>query len=156
MKKVLLVLVCLLLNVMTNAQNVKLINGLYLNENQEAFSGILITRNEAGQKNAELSILNGKLHGEANYYYASGSRMESGFFENGLKAGLWIRFNENGKKIGSGSFLDGKKTGNWLVWDDKGVLRFEMQYIEGQKVGTWNSFDENGVLLSSNNYGQVN
>lgn len=130
-------------------------NGLYADANGLLYNGALETL-ENGTKKSVILVKEGRIDGEAKYYYASGKLMETGMFENGTKSGKWIRYNEAGIMIGLASYKAGKKDGNWIVWDDNGKKRFEMNYKDGEKTGVWNQWDEKGDLLATKDYGQVN
>lgn len=155
MKKVKLILFFLALVGLTNAQVKQNDKGLYADANGSLYNGVLETE-ENGVKKSVIEVKDGQINGEAKYYYASGKLMETGFFENGLKTGKWIRYNESGLMIGLAAYKAGKKDGTWLVWDDNGKKRFEMTYKDGEKAGTWNQWDEKGDLFASKDYGQVN
>ncbi len=130
-------------------------DGLYANADGTLFSGTL-SLDENGIKKSTLEIKDGKLNGEAKYYYASGKLMETGTYETGLKSGKWIRYNEGGMMIGIAAYAAGKKDGTWIVYDDNGKKRFEMNYKNGEKTGVWNNWDENGAIVSTKDYGQMN
>lgn len=125
--------------------------GLYANEKGALYTGILeLTEN--GIKTAVVSIKNGQLHGDANYFFETGQLMRTGMHENGLKTGKWITYNETGLMVALAFYNAGKKDGTWIAWDDNGKKRFEMNYKNDTKVGTWIQWDENGVLFSSKSY----
>lgn len=136
--------------------------GLYVNydeksailANGELFNGV-VSESKDGIK-SELTIKEGLVDGPANYYYASGQLMETGFFAKGQKDQKWTRYNENGTVSAIAFYALGKKTGTWLVFDENGKKRFEMNYSDGQKTGIWTSWDEAGAIVSSKNYSQVN
>lgn len=129
--------------------------GLYANSDGTLYSGLL-EASENGLKKSVIEVKDGKMDGEAKYYFDSGKLMETGMFANGLKSGKWVRYNESGMMTGFAFYREGKKDGTWLVFDDKGKKRFEMNYKNGEKTGIWNSWDEQGNLLSTKDYSQVN
>jgi antitoxin component YwqK of YwqJK toxin-antitoxin module len=131
--------------------------GLYIEDSNtpglasgELFNGV-ISKVQNGIK-SEFTVKEGVVTGEANYYYASGNKMETGTFTNGLKDQKWIRFNENGTTSAIAFYNLGKKTGTWLVYDENGKKRFEMNYANGDKTGVWTNWDENGAVASTKNY----
>lgn len=128
--------------------------GLYIDSDGEVFNGV-VSQTQAGIK-SDFNVKEGVLTGEANYYFASGNLMESGYFTSGKKDQKWIRYNENGSVAAIAFFNLGKKTGTWLVFDDSGKKRFEMTYSDGQKTGVWTSWDENGAVASTKDYTKVN
>lgn len=137
------------------AQEVSYVQGLYKNADGSLYTGSLETI-ENNDTRVVLEIKEGYRNGSAHYYFSSGKLMEKGHFENGMKTGNWIRFNENGGTVAVGPFLAGKKHGTWLVYDDKGNKTFEMHYVNGEKAGTWYNWDTSGQLLSSKSYGAAN
>lgn len=155
MKKVGLVLgIVLLLVLGAKAQVALNEKGFYCNKNGSYFTGAL-QLDENGERSV-LEIKEGQAQGAANYFYASGKLMETGFFENGLKSGKWLRYNENGTTVALALFNVGKKNGTWICWDDKGNKTFEMHYTNGDKTGTWFNWDSSGQLLSSKDFGNGN
>ncbi len=138
-----------------NAQVKQNNDGLYANADGTLFSGTL-TLDENGIKKSTLEIKDGKLNGEAKYFYASGKLMETGYYETGLKHGKWIRYNESGIMTGLAAYSLGKKDGTWLVFDDNGKKRFEMNYKNGEKTGIWTNWDENGAIAGTKDYSQAN
>lgn len=155
MKKLQFFLFLIALVGLTNAQVKQNDKGLYANADGSLYSGTLET-DENGFKKSVIEIKDGKINGEAKYYYVSGKLMEVGMFANGLKSGKWTRYNETGNIIGVAAFKLGRKDGTWIVWDDNGIKRFEMNYANGEKSGVWSSWDENGTIVSSKDYGHVN
>lgn len=149
MKKLgLIILSVLTLNFLNaQTQNDK---GLYIDSEGGLFSG-KITQTQNTTK-AEFTVNDGVINGEATYYYASGNKMETGTFTNGLKDQKWIRFNENGSTSAIAFYNIGKKTGTWLVYDETGKKRFEMNYNNGEKTGVWTNWDENGAVASTKDY----
>ena len=124
--------------------------GLYVDNEGNLFSGkILKFQNEVKQ---EYTVKDGVINGEVNYYYASGSIMETGIFTDGKKDQKWTRYNVQGLVTATAFYDLGKKTGTWLVFDDNGKKRFEMNYLNGDKTGTWTSWDENGAIANLVNY----
>jgi antitoxin component YwqK of YwqJK toxin-antitoxin module len=124
--------------------------GLYIDSEGNLFNGT-IEKTQNSIK-TDYTVKDGVINGEANYYYASGKKMETGAFTNGLKDQKWMRFNENGTTSAIAFYTLGKKTGTWLVFDESGKKRFEMNYSNGEKIGVWTNWDENGAIASTKNY----
>jgi antitoxin component YwqK of YwqJK toxin-antitoxin module len=125
-------------------------NGLYVDKEGNLFTGT-IEKTQNSVK-TDYTVKHGVINGEATYYYASGNKMETGTFTNGLKDQKWVRFNENGTTSAIAFYNLGKKTGTWLVFDETGKKRFEMNYTDGEKTGVWTNWDENGAVASTKNY----
>jgi antitoxin component YwqK of YwqJK toxin-antitoxin module len=155
MKKLGFILSFFLLTMFVNAQVKQNENGLYANADGSLYTGTLETT-ENGLKKSEIEIKDGLQSGEANYYYASGKLMETGFYDKGQKDGKWLRYNNTGVNVGLAIYNLGKKNGTWIVWDDAGKKRFEMHYHMNEKTGVWQNWDEKGELISTKDYTQVN
>lgn len=67
------------------AQSLEVKGGLVYNQDGGLYTGEITTNGTDGGRQSEAEIVQGKFNGEANYYYASGSLMETGFFDYGLK-----------------------------------------------------------------------
>lgn len=153
MKKLVLV-VCSVLSFGTFLAQSLNNNGLYVDSDGSLFNGkISQTQN---QIKSDFNVKEGVITGEANYYFASGNLMESGYFTAGKKDQKWTRYNENGSIAAIAFYALGKKTGTWLVFDETGKKRFEMTYEDGQKAGVWTNWDENGAIVSTKDYSKVN
>lgn len=147
------IIIGLMLAIVTSvtAQDVKLVNGLYC-KNGVAYTGNVTISDANGAPKSLLAVVEGKLQGDAVFYYPSGQIMETGSFVAGLRSGVWTRMSESGNKTGEGSYFNGQKHGKWMVWDEKGTKRFEMEYVNGEKANTWYNWDENGTLIATTNY----
>jgi antitoxin component YwqK of YwqJK toxin-antitoxin module len=153
MKKIVLIISFLFGSIALNSQQLNK-EGQYMNTEGDLFSG-KVTSVKDGVR-SELEVKEGMLNGEANYFYASGNKMEAGQFKNGLKEDKWTRYSDNGSISAVGFYLGGKKNGTWLVYDEKGNKRFEMNYSAGEKTGTWTNWNENGMVLNTKNYTSAN
>ena len=149
MKKLAVIILSVVSLSFANAQTVN-DKGLYIDDDGNLFTGT-IQKNENAIK-TNFTVKDGVINGEANYYYISGNKMETGTFTNGQKDQKWIRFNENGTTSAIAFYNLGKKTGTWLVYDETGNKRFEMNYNNGEKTGVWTNWDESGAVASTKNY----
>jgi antitoxin component YwqK of YwqJK toxin-antitoxin module len=148
-----LILLGFLVSVSVSAQHLNE-KGLYVNEDGTVFNGSVISEDRSGRK--DLAVANGMLQGTALYYNVSGTLIESGTFDKGLKHGKWTRYFENGLVSAIGFYSLGNKSGTWLVFDESGKKRFEFSYQNGLKSGTWTNWDENGAIVSVKDYSQAN
>ena len=146
-----LFIAALVLTLSTTAQDINIENGLYCKKGA-VYSGPIKLMDNTGKTQSLLMVVDGKLQGEAIYYYESGKIMETGSFIAGVRNGTWIRMDENGNKTGEGQYFNGQKHGKWFIWDENGNKRYEMSYIHGEKASTWYNWDENGTLVASANY----
>ena len=133
------------------AQEIKIENGLYCKKGK-TYTGAITLTDSKGITQSVLSVVEGKLQGNAVYFYESGQIMETGSFVEGQRNGKWERLDENGCKIGEGHYFNGQKHGKWIIWDENGNKRFEMTYIQGEKSSTWYNWDETGTVVTIVNY----
>jgi antitoxin component YwqK of YwqJK toxin-antitoxin module len=149
MKKLVVIVLSVLIAGVTNAQ-IQNEKGLYIDSEGNLFNGT-VQKTENNIK-TDFNVKEGVINGEATYYYASGNKMETGTFTNGVKDLKWTRFNENGTLSAIAFYKAGKKDGTWLVYDETGKKRFEMTYANGEKTGVWTSWDESGAVASTKSY----
>ncbi len=124
--------------------------GLYVTSDGELFSGAIVSHID--NIKFKITVKEGIVAGDAEYFYASGKLMETGMFTEGKKDQKWTRYNENGTISAIAFYTFGKKSGTWLVFDDAGKKRFEMNYSNGDKSGIWTNWDENGMVVNTKNY----
>jgi antitoxin component YwqK of YwqJK toxin-antitoxin module len=152
MKKILVLAAVVSLNLLSAQQiNDK---GLYVTSNNELFNGIVVSN--VGDVKFKVTVKDGVISGEADYFYPSGKIMETGVFSGGKKDQKWTRFNENGTTSAIAFYTSGKKSGTWAVFDNDGKKRFEMQYENGEKAGVWTNWDEHGIVVNTKNYSTRN
>lgn len=137
---------------LTNAQTLNSQDGLYYNFDSTPFNGNVQEYFENGAVKANLTVVNGALNGQADFFYISGKKMETGGYRAGQKDGEWVQFAENGTKTGQAFYKAGKKDGVWMVWDENGKKRCQMVYSDGKKVDVWQLWDENEQLVSERVY----
>lgn len=142
----------LLAGVQVWAQDIKLVNNKYQTSSGEVYSGDYKESDSNGKLTYSAIIKNGVLDGSVVYFYPSGNRKETGSYREGLKHGVWERYEDNGVKTAQGNYNEGKKDGVWLVWDANGVKRFEMKYKDGEKVDTWFEYDSTGSLTAERTF----
>lgn len=100
----------------------------------------------------EFTSLEGKclgdvLHGEVTYYNKKGDPIANGKFNNGLKNGRWLHWDNNGKIREIVNWRKGLKNGSYKrVYDlDKSE---EGQWKKNAKIGVWR-YTEGGKEVSS-------
>ena len=151
MKSILIIAAFIAFSFGASAQEVSIENGLYCKKGK-VYSGPITLSNSKGILLSTLNVIDGKLHGDAVYFYESGQIKETGSFVEGQRNGVWDRFDENGCKTGEGQYFNGQKHGKWCIWDENGNKRFDMTYLNGEKCSTWYNWDEKGTLIASTNY----
>jgi len=123
-------------------------NGIYLNENNETYTGIYYEYYDNGNIRVEMNLKNGIKDGYTNIYFLSGIKKEQRSYKEGEMHGTWITWNELEDKLAEANYNFGKKHGKWYIWDENGILRYEMEYKKGEKFGVWKIYDEEGTLLN--------
>jgi len=118
------------------------------------FNGVFISH--VGDIKFKVTVKDGVISGDADYFYPSGKLMETGTFTDGKKDQKWTRYNENGSVSAIAFYTLGKKSGTWSVFDNNGKKRFEMQYENGEKAGVWTNWDEHGMVVNTKNYNERN
>lgn len=74
---------------------------------------LLIDYYLTGVKAQESKSVFGKLEGKFLQYYPTGELKTIGFYEDGLKSGVWKTYDKNGKIIEKGKYLNNVKVGVW-------------------------------------------
>lgn len=142
-------------------------------KNNKIKDGVYELFYETGEKEKDVTYVEGKLHGSAISYYKSGKLRGVGsyfkgkshgkvigLYENGIisvelikvhgeKKGLSISYYENGQKFFAKHYLSTFKLGNGYekLWYRNGKLAWEVFYDEkGNRHGVEKAFDEFGIL----------
>lgn len=68
---------------------------------------------------------------ELTYYYANGSKQQTGLMEDGLKTGEWISYAPDGTITARAYYDHGVKTGKWRIYNKEGVLTYKICYQDG-------------------------
>ena len=64
--------------------------------------------------------------------YDNGQIEQHGFFKDKKLHGIWTYYNQEGKKMARGNYENGVKTGKWLFWNNKTLK--EVKYLKGKVV----------------------
>lgn len=110
----------------------------------------------------------GKLNGNWDQYFGSGSVSVKGVYTEGLKEGMWVGYYPNGdtqyvetyhegklhgpyrdysrdkRLLISGTYVNGMRNGNWVHYFGSGSVRLKAVYTEEVKTGMWVGYYENG------------
>ena len=103
--KRLIFLLAFVISTTLQAQQVTVVNGLYVDVAGQVFTGTATEFYATGAKKADIAIIQGKMNGVATYYHENGNRMEAGIYTNGLRNGSWESWNAAGSKTGEASYL---------------------------------------------------
>ncbi|MBK7381992.1 MAG: toxin-antitoxin system YwqK family antitoxin [Flavobacteriales bacterium] len=95
----------------------------------------MVTHYPDGKVMARLHLMNGYLHGTANWLYPDGGPEVSGGFLNGDRHGTWTSYHPNGKKRLEEEYHLGKVRGSSKRWFLDGTPENEIQFVDGQRHG---------------------
>jgi antitoxin component YwqK of YwqJK toxin-antitoxin module len=152
MKQSLFILLFSLMALSLAAQPAVNEQGLYLDENNDPFTGIFKEEYSDGQIKLEIEFKEGLLDGKYTLWFENGQVNEVRFYKAGLKEKIWRTYNKQGIEIAEAGFLNNQKHGKWLIWDDTGSLRYDMYFREGKRSGVWKIYNEKGEIISSKDY----
>ena len=119
-----------LLSLVTQAQELKEINGIYYADSV-AYTGKYITHFPNGKNKIEMNLEKGQKNGTVNVYFDNGQLNEVRSYKNNLMHGSWITYNEQKVLVGLANYKDGLKHGAWMIWDANGNLLYELHYNMG-------------------------
>ena len=88
------------------------------------------------QQEYQHGILHGILHGKQTKWDEYGDLESEGYFQNGEKHGLWIRYWESRIKDSVETYFMGKLNGEATDWSYDGNLIRKCYYNMGTKIGT--------------------
>ena len=142
MNKMLLFFCLILAGFMAKAQKPELVNGLYY-KNSMLYTGTY----EEHHTPVFMPLLNSRCSG--------GTPQEHREFNNGMKTGVWLKWNEAGILVAEAGYQNNLKHGTWIIRNDKGVKLYEMHYTEGRKSGIWQQWNELGEPVMERNYDTV-
>jgi antitoxin component YwqK of YwqJK toxin-antitoxin module len=95
--------------------------------------GIRVIRSH-GITVAEMSIINGELHGPYKLYYENGRPHTVEWFNHEEQSSMWIEYDSSGVLRSEQHYDGGKPFGIWKYWNESGVLVREEYYDKGVMV----------------------
>ncbi|MEA3317825.1 MAG: toxin-antitoxin system YwqK family antitoxin, partial [Bacteroidota bacterium] len=98
--------------------------GLYIDKNNELFTGLYIEYYEDSSVLSKINISKGIQDGLTILYFDNGSKMEIRSYKKGKKHGKWLNWNLDKIKIAEARYKNNIKHGKWYIWDNNGVLRY--------------------------------
>ncbi len=131
--------------------NQVVIKGQFVDGRKE---GTWFTKTKRGTTIRKLHYKNGRLDKSVELFFYSGEKKLIGNFEEGLKVGEWLYFNEKGKVIKKGKFEKGKPVGVWKVYDAKGkkeLVVYDFDKRRFLKNKNQKSTMRNGAILQNDN-----
>jgi antitoxin component YwqK of YwqJK toxin-antitoxin module len=154
-------------------QQGKLINAiLYINGVPQSFDesveALDIRRefyDDASIKKEGAYDVNGKEHGNFNYYDKNGNVEKTEIYHHGIllakgltdemdrRQGYWEEYYFDGQLKSKGKYLDGLKIDEWEYYFNNGELEQKGKYLAGEKfTGLWKWYHPNGELLREENF----
>ena len=104
------------------------INGLYHEKNtKKLFDGHV-------QGIVNVKIVKGKYDGPYKQFFFSGQLRTKGFYDNGVKNGLWESYHENGTLHSKGIYKNGFWEGLWVDHYEDGSVRSKGFYRNGKLI----------------------
>lgn len=101
---------------------------------------------ESGNLKSIVNYRNGKVEGEAAFYYDDGDQLIKAkmIFIDGKISGEYTEYYESGSEKAVLEYNGGKANGNAEFYYDGGKLKIEGNYKDGERSGKWNYFTEDG------------
>ncbi len=115
-----------------------------------ALSGVWKTYYESGNIKSSVNYVNGKIEGEAFFYFDNVKRimLAHALFDDEQIIENYEEFYENGARKALIPYKDGVPHGDAEFYYENGKLKIEAEYKNGFKHGKWKFYDENGELMT--------
>ncbi len=97
-----------------------------------------------GQKQSELTQVNGVANGLHTEWYENGQLRYQGNLVNGIEQGKHSEWFENGQKEAEINYLNGQMHGKQIEWYENGRKKTEVDYVNGVMQGKFTSWFEDG------------
>ena len=105
----------------------------YKNE-ESPFTGKCQLFYKNGNKNEEISFVNGRYNGQNISFYKNGQKLREAHYRQGILDGSFSAWYFNGYKKIKTTYKKGEIAGDFIKWDYKGKIIFEKFYtLSGQK-----------------------
>jgi antitoxin component YwqK of YwqJK toxin-antitoxin module len=99
---------------------------------------------ESNKMKSQISIIDGKWHGEKTDYYESGEVERKTTYINGVPHGTTYVYHENGALQGQTSYENGELNGDWLQYHPNGKILGKGKYLKGLIHGETIWYDPEG------------
>lgn len=67
---------------------------------------------------------------KSTYFHENGTVSQEGYYKNGKVHGKWTSYDASGKKKAMGEYNEGVKSGKWIFWND--ITLSEVDYSESR------------------------
>jgi hypothetical protein len=85
-----------------------------------------------------------EFHGATVSLYKSNKVEAMGQYDEGMRTGKWVMFNEAGIRVGETEFLGNDYHGRRVGYNENGTLRYDEMWVNGKRQGPQKSFDAAG------------
>jgi hypothetical protein len=85
-----------------------------------------------------------EFHGPTVSLYKSNRVEAMGQYDEGMRTGKWVTFNEAGVRVGETEFTANDYNGRRIGYNDNGTLKFDEVWVNGKRQGPQKSFDAAG------------
>ncbi|MCP5521655.1 MAG: toxin-antitoxin system YwqK family antitoxin [Verrucomicrobiales bacterium] len=114
----------------------------------EAFSGVMIERHPNGTLKSRSAVVEGRLEGLSEGWYADGGLQVREGFVAGVSDGIRTKWFPNGRKRTEAVIVQGKLHGTFRRWHENGVMAEEVGMRDGKPHGIARSWYPSGWLRS--------
>ena len=129
-----------------DCQDLKYSEGIWIDPQDEIFTGHCITYFADGTRKGASSFEQGLMHGTTRFYHENGIIREVVEYEKGVVNGVLTGFFPNESKEYQGEVVDGKKEGFWTNYFSNGVVESIEKYENDVMQDSVTAFFSNGSL----------
>ena len=123
------------------------VNNVYYKKGyQEPYTGKCFGYFKNSQIGLKGAYVNGKKHGEWEYWYTNGQNKMILHYDQGIKIGKWIYWYENGMKRIDNIYKNDKLDGKNFWWYNDGKKKKVAQYTDGKFIGKV-EWDKRGKVI---------
>jgi hypothetical protein len=97
-------------------------------EASPGFTGVLVTRDQAGHRRVEQHWKDGRLDGKSTRWYPNGRISGTGQYSDGQAYGEFLDFYEDGSPRSRWLYEKGKAVGEYVTWDEQGIAYLGANY----------------------------
>jgi antitoxin component YwqK of YwqJK toxin-antitoxin module len=105
-----------------------------------------------GKPEAEAQYVHGELHGTMSRWLPNGNKVAEDHYRHGEMHGPSLEWDYKNQKVREQYYKDGKLHGKSSTWHTSGNLREMGEYYEGKLHGTWLYWDVAGNLVGRGEY----
>jgi hypothetical protein len=93
---------------------------------------------------SEEPFVNGRIHGEAKYYYQNGKLRRTIEYKDARRNGLFVYYYETGEKYSDEQYVNGKVNGVKHNYRKNGSLSMSCSFVDGKPVPPLEEYDAGG------------